>query len=99
MGDSARQHHAQAFSAEFGDDIAKLSSKDRSHEVFVAPDFDNRVRLWTKVGDYEYMADVVLYDPDGDWLEDFSELLGLLGLEETDENRAAVQARLKKAGL
>lgn len=99
MGSIARQSAAERFIGEFGEELVALAKKDRGHDVFIAYDEDGNVRYWVKVDDFEYMSESVLYNGDCDFLEDLSDMLGLLGLEETDDNRETLRVRLRKADL
>lgn len=102
MGSISRQINADRFIKEFGEEIAEVSSRDRGHKVTVAADFNGDVRMWVTVGDYEYMSDLVLYDPDfteTDDMEFLGNLLSVLGLEDTEESARKLQERLKRAEL
>ncbi len=101
MGSFARMGRAGRFIEEFGADIIKLAIQDRGHEVHLAQDADAFVRLWVVVGEFEYMSDVVVFNPeaicDDDMIEDVAGQLGLL--PSVDNGHAAVIERLKKAEL
>lgn len=99
MGDSARSNGAYRFVEEFGEDIKKLAVKDRHHDVVVGVDDNNQVRLFVTVGEFDYMSEFPLYDPDSQFLEDLSDLMGLLGIENNADNYATLKGRLEKAEL
>lgn len=99
---TAKFKRAYAFVEEFGEDIAKLATKDRKHDVYVDIDVDGYVRLFTEVNGFEYMAESVIFDPRtvfAESLEDLHELGGVLGLAITPTNLEVLRARLKRAGL
>ncbi len=107
MGSISRQTRAQAFATEFGADIAAAATAARGHAVMVTTDTDSNVRLWVIVDGYEYMAEDVIFDPDytdlseqpGADIDSLEGFLLLLGLENTEDNLAALRVRIKKAGL